>query len=169
MHKKYMLEDSSLSNKTEVCCVHGDCNLYPVKDVHTQIGRKGGGFSDCLPFAVSSGLPVDVILGTSFPRFNELCTQHFGNKKPNIIVLVGTRKKNYSPEELKQDEYVPRMIDWPPMPSIPDSPSPKDGGVDLPENGIKTIKTDPGKAERPDRRKQSRKERCIELDLYKPV
>ncbi|KAK2722849.1 hypothetical protein QYM36_003146 [Artemia franciscana] len=89
MHKKYMPDDSCPSKETEVCCDHGDCKSYPVKDIHIQ---------------------------------------HFGKKMPNIRAIVNTRKKNYSPEEFKQDESVTWMINPPLMPSIPDSPLPKDGG-----------------------------------------
>ncbi|KAK2712660.1 hypothetical protein QYM36_011370 [Artemia franciscana] len=92
--------------------------------------------------------------------------QHFGKKKPNIRVLVSRRIKNYSQKELKQDESAPRMIDSPPMPSIPDSPTPKDGRVDLPENDIWTTDVDSRNTGRRDERKKSRKKKCIERDLH---
>eukprot|EP00731_Ephydatia_muelleri_P014661 Em0008g381a len=89
VHSRFVCKEELLKESTVVRCAHGDFTEYPMAKVYIEV--DGQEFSTVA--AVSSNLPVDVLLGTDMPTLGTLIQGGWSSQSTGTAMAVTTRSR----------------------------------------------------------------------------
>ena len=120
VHSRFVCKEELLKESTVVRCAHGDFTEYPMAKVYIEV--DGQEFSTVA--AVSSNLPVDVLLGTDMPTLGTLIQGGWSSQSTGTAMAVTTRSRARREALTEETDYQKQQksgVRPTPLPEVTDN------------------------------------------------